>query len=226
MSFKLKALGLGLLAAMAFSAVAVMNASATVQGHFVSDVATTHVIGSESGLHRHDLLLHGFSGEIGCEVATYTGTTHATTVTSINIAPKYEKCYTTPGPWHQTDNNIPITLNGCTYTFTVTGGNQETTEHKVDLVCPNPLKGIEIHHPNCTATVLPQTVSTGVTYTRKTNPTNGKHEITLDTNVQFNIERHGLCGIFGTSGKGTLKGSATVVGLDGTNGPQIGITST
>ena len=223
MSLKLKALGLGLIAAMAFSAVAVMNASATVQGHFVSDVATTHVIGTESGTHRHDLSLHGFNGETGCDVTTYTGTTHATTVTSLTITPKYEKCYTTPGPWSP-ENNLPITLNGCTYTFTVTGGNQATTEQTMHIVCPAGQK-IEIHHPNCTTTVLPQTISS-VTYTRKINPTNGKHEITLDTNVQFNIERHGLCGIFGTSGKGTLKGSATVVGLDGTNGPQIGITST
>ncbi len=164
MSLKLKALGLSLIAAMAVSAVAVMNASATAGGHFVSEVAHTVVKGTEGPgtAHRHHLTLHGFSGQVGCDEATYEATANALTVTSLTVTPKYNNCYTTGDP---DQNAIGVTMNGCTYTFTVAPGPAATTEHTVDLLCPVGKK-IEVHHPNCTATIGPQTVK-GVTYTRK-----------------------------------------------------------
>ncbi len=220
MSLKLKALSLCTLAATAISAVAVMNASATVQGHFTNDAPGGHALigGVEGGSHRHHLTLHGFSGETGCEGASYFGTITAATQTSLTLAPSYVDCYTTGDP----SVTVPITVNGCTYTFTFTGGNQATTEQTMHIVCPAGQK-IEIHHPNCTTTIHPQTIATGLTYTTITDAT--KHAITLDTNIQFNIERHNLCGIFGTSGKGTLKGSNTLLGTN-TAGERINITTT
>jgi hypothetical protein len=225
MSLKLKALGLSLMAAVAVSAVGVMNASATTGGHFVSDLVHTNIKGTEGGSHRHHFSETGFAGEIGCDVATYTATTAAATVTSLTVTPKYEKCYTTPGPW-TVENDIPVTVNGCTYTFTVAPGAPATTEHTVHLLCPEGKK-IEIHHPNCTISIHPQTPTGKITYTTATNAVTGKHEITLDTDVEFTVTRHGLCQfIKPTTGTGRLLGSATVAGFNPNGGAQVGITST
>jgi hypothetical protein len=224
MSLKLKALGLGLLAAMAVSAVGVMNASATTGGHFVSDLAKTDIKGTEEGTHRFHFSETGDPAEIGCDVATYTGQASATTVTSLTIAPKYETCYTTKS--EPNTHEITVTTNECTFTFTVAPGAPATTEQTVHLLCPAGKK-IEIHHPNCTISIHPQTPTGTLTYTTATSAA-GKHEITLDADVHFTITRHGLCQfIKPTSGTGTLEGSATVRGFE-TSGAksQVNITST
>ncbi len=116
MSLKLKAVGLCALAAMALSAVVVMNASANGEGHFTNDASNGFVLftGTEEGAHRLNLTLHGFNGEIGCEVASYAATAASSTVTSLTVTPTYENCYTTG-----TETKVPVTMNGCTYIFTV-----------------------------------------------------------------------------------------------------------
>jgi hypothetical protein len=222
MSLKLKALGLGLLAAMAFSAVAVMNASANGAGHFVS-TGNTHVevkgFAGPGTSHNLHLVNHGLEGEIGCATQSYTATTTTETTTSITVTPAYAGCTTTSNA-----QAVPVDVNGCTYTFTVAAGTTNSTEQTVHLVCPTGKK-IEITHPNCTVSVHPQTVNTGLTYTTTVSGS-GVHEITMDVNVQFVQTRHGLCQFIApTTGNGTLKGSVTVKGFN-TAGGQVPITAT
>ncbi len=226
MSLKLKVLSLSLVAAMALSAVAVMSASAKEGGHFVSDAATTHWVGTEGGTHNVHLSLDGFAGTTGCTTDNYTALTNATTVTSLNVTASYAGCTTTG-----TATNVPVNMNGCTYTFTVAGPSTENTEQTAHLVCPAG-KSVVITHPNCTATVHPQTIEPTeatpqtITYTTTGNPPTTKHEITMDLHVTFKITRHGLCQIAGTNGHGTLQGSVTVKGFAGIGGPQVNITAT
>ncbi|HEX8689154.1 MAG TPA: hypothetical protein VF729_02805 [Solirubrobacterales bacterium] len=218
MSLKLKALGLGLLAAMAFSAVAVMNASANGSGHFVSEAAHTNIVGSEGGTHNLHLTNHGLSGEVGCAQDTYTATAEGATVNDLLVTATYGGCTTTG-----TSTTVPVDMNGCKYRFTVAGGTTSSTEQTVHLECPAG-QSIKVTHPNCTVTVHPQTVNTGVTYTHVTE--NGKNAVTLDSNVQFNTTRHGLCQFIApTNGTGTLVGSATVQGFN-TEGTQVSVTAT
>jgi hypothetical protein len=208
MSLKLKALGLGILAALSVSAFAAVNVAANGEGHFVT-TGTTHatIEGTETGVHKTEFTAHGLEGGIVCDEIKYHGTTTAETVTSITITPTYNKCHTTPDGAGTTT----VTMNGCTYTFTVAKGTTDATEQTVHLLCP-PGKSVEIHHPNCTITIHAQTIETGVTYT--TLFENGKHTITLDLTkpgITFTTEYHGgICVFTGTTHHGTLHGSVTV----------------
>jgi hypothetical protein len=211
MSLKIKALGLGILAALAVSAVAVMNASANGEGHFVTTGITHATIeGTETGTHKTELTLHGLEGGTVCDEIKYHGTTVAETSNDITITTTYNKCHTTGNA-----TNIPFHVNGCSYTFTVAKGTTDSTEQTVDLICPAG-KAIEITHPNCTITVGPQTITTGFTYT--TLFENGKHTITLDLTkpgitlvAQFHA---GICVFTGTSHHTTLHGSITLEARD------------
>lgn len=221
MSLKLKALGLGLLAILATSAFAVMNASAEPGGHFVSEVDHTTIVGTESGeKHRLHFTEHPSTPEsprIGCSEASYHGTANAATVESLTITPTYGGCTTTG-----TTTNVTVDVNGCSFTFTVTKGTTESTEQDVHLNCPT--KPIEITHPNCNITVPSQEVQDAVTYT--TTEVEGKHTITLDVNATFNTQYHEkICVFLGTPQEGTLTGSVTVEGFD-TLGNRVGITAT
>jgi hypothetical protein len=224
MSLKLRALGLSLIAAMALSAVAAMNASATEGGHFVS-TGNSHAevkgfVDPGPAAHGLHLLYHGLEGPIGCNVQSYTATTTTETTTSVTVTPAYANCFTTSEP----DSAVEITVNGCTYTFTVAPiATPNNTEHTAHLVCPTG-KRIEIHHELCKVTVHPQTINGGLTYT--TAGSGSTHEITLDVKVQFTITRHGLCQFISpTNGVGTLQGSATVKGFSKAS-DQIPITTT
>lgn len=221
MSLKLKALGLGVLAMLAVSGFATMNAGASGTGHFVSDVDHTIIVGTEGPGTNHRLHLTGDLGgaPIGCNVANYHGTATSKTVTSLTIEPTYSGCSTTES------SAVTVTPNGCTYTFTVTENTEPNTEQDVHLSCPSG-KAIEIHHPSCTITVAgPQTVQDAVTYTKVVE--NGKHAITLDVNADFATQYHGgICIFLGTSGhSGSLDGTATVKGTN-TAGEQVSITAT
>jgi hypothetical protein len=211
MSLKLKALGLGLLAVLSVSAFAVMNASANNKGHVVTTgLAHATIEGTETGTHTTEFTLHGLEGGIVCDEIKYEGTTVAETSNDITITPIYNKCHTTGSA-----TNIPVHVNGCSYTFTVAEKTTDSTEQTVDLICPVG-KAIEITHPNCTITVGAQTITTGVTYT--TLFENGHHTITLDLTKpgitvvsQFHA---GICIFTGTAHHGTLHGSVTVEALD------------
>jgi hypothetical protein len=221
MSTKLKALSLGLTAVIAMCAFAVVNAVAESGGHVVSDATTanTTVVGTENTTHHTDLIVHGLSGEIGCSTVKYHAQFAGTTAEDLTVIPVYEGCTTTG-----TETKVPVDVNGCTYTFTVTKLTTSETEQKVHLLCPTGKK-IELTHPNCTASIDPQTVETGVTYTDKEE--NGKKYITLDTSAKFNVTAEGLCALTGTNKTETLLGSATVKGFNtGVGGAQVNLTAT
>lgn len=221
MSIKLKALSLGLLAILATSAFAVMNASAKNNGHFGSSVQHTTIKGTEGPdkAHRLHLVSHGSEGEIGCNEATYEGTATVSPVSSISVKPKYGGCTTTAN-----GNAVEVTPGKCEYKFEVEKGGTNGT---ASLVCPE--GRVEIHHPNCTITIGQEAANenlSGIHYTTIVEGPNNVHAITMHVNVQFTSQYHGgICIFLGTHHTGTLKGSVTVRGFD-TAGNQVGITAT
>jgi hypothetical protein len=221
MSLKLRALSLGVLAAMTLSAIMAANASANGNGHFVSETTHTEVKGFELRDHSLHFANHGSEGEFGCEIEQYTGTAGSATktVTAVTINPAYEECYAT-----SSGESMPIDINGCTYEFTVEAATNDNTEQTAHLRCPTG-QSIKITHLNCTTTIHPQTINTGLTYTHITNDTTGKNEVTMRVTPQFTTTRHGLCQFIApTNGTGTLSGSVTVQGFSGPN--QVSITAT
>jgi len=218
MSLKLKVLGLGVLAVMATSAFAVMNATAETGGHFTHDAPTNHatILGEESGEHVLHFISEGGS-EINCEIAEYHGEVAAKTVESVTIAPDWETCETTVNGAH-----FEVDENGCTLTFTIGREGQTAQHHTAHLLCPTG-KTIEITHQNCNITVPPQTVS-GITYT--TDVKDGKHAITLESTAKVTSHYHsGICVFLGTPHTSEMVGSATVWGED-TNGNPVNVTAT
>lgn len=216
MSIKLKALGLGLLAAMAVSALAVMNATAETGGHFVSTVAHTNITGTESGSH----VLHfnkegGAAGErIGCDNDSYTATTTNLTEPSITVTPSWQNCYTTGTP----ESKFDIDENSCHFVFTI--GKKATGHNTAHVVCSKAGDAFVITHPSCEISVPPQTV-TGVSYTNE----NG--EVTLTSTVK-NIEsryHNGFCIFLGTNHTAEMIGSVTVKGTN-TAGEKVHVTAT
>jgi len=220
MSLKLKILGLGVLAVMATSAFAAVNAGARTGGHFIAPPHTL-IVGTESGEHSLHFTPHGKNELIGCTSATYSGTAVNETETAIEVEPSYSGCTTTANGAH-----VTVTPNGCKYRFTVEKGGTKGT---ADLNCPG--SALEIHHPNCTITVndvgtggveVNQNLS-GIHYTTTLE---SKHALTIDVNVTFNTEYHGgICIFLGTHQLGELNGSVTVKGTN-TDGEQVDITTT
>ncbi len=224
MSRTLKASALGFLAMIAVGAIAVINASATPGGHFVSEQAHTDIVGLEGPgdhrIHLEDLAL--LTKQIGCNNVSYLGTISAATVESVTITPSYTACYTTGAG---TPGDVTVTTNGCTYTFKVAAKTIDTTNQTAHLICPTGKK-IEIHHPACTYDIHPQTISKELTYKTATDAATGKHEITVGLVIDLEATRHGMCQLsLPTNGHVVLDGSATVRGAQ-TAGGQISITAT
>src|SRR6187549_2014783 len=224
MSLKLKVLGLGLLAVMATSAFAVMNASATIGGHFTNDALNGHalVTGTETtgGLHTLHFKREGAanSESITCHFATYHGTVNAATVQSVTITPDWDNC-TTGG------TSLPgfsVHENGCNLTFT--SGKTGETHHTVDLVCPAG-KSIEITHENCTIRLPGAQTLRGITYTTTTE--NNKHALTMNVTVKgiTSLYEDGICIFLGTTQKSEMNGSVTVAATN-TAGEPVNITET
>lgn len=220
MSLKLKGLGLGMLAMLALGAVVVINASAKTGGHFVSDAVDGHTIVSQTsgaGIHQLSFVQHGLEGAIVCDEMSVTGTAVGATVASEVGTPLFNKCHTAGS-----ETPLGVHMNGCQTRITIAPGAEATTEQTNDIICP-PEKTIVITHPNCTITIVPQTV-TGITYT--TTLQNGKHAITADVNSQVSLQYHaGICIFTGTNHTGTFKGSTIIKAFD-TNGEQVNITAT
>ncbi|HYP55125.1 MAG TPA: hypothetical protein VEQ41_02330 [Solirubrobacterales bacterium] len=218
MSNKLKALGLGLIAAMAMSAMAVVNATAETGGHFVSSEAgTTNIVGSEGGTHNLHFVSEGGAegSRIGCDNDSYTGSVSGGTASTITIAPSWSNCYTTGSP----ETKFDIHENGCHFLFSV--GKNPEGHNTAHVTCPAGVAGIRITHPNCGIVVPPQTV-TGVSYKNENDP----HEVTLTSTVK-NITAHyhsGICIFLGTKHSSEMNGSVTVKGFSGTD--QVDVTAT
>ena len=215
MSSKLKALGLGLLAALAVSATAGVNASAEVSGHFVVDGTHATVVASESGAHRIKFSASGLTGAVECLENSYSGVIGSQTVAGFTITPTYKTCRTEGSATH----NVTITTNGCRYTFKAT----EKTHATFWFLCGDQF--LEIHHPNCTIKIPELTNLSGVSYT--TVVENGKHALTADFTVE-NIPvqyEAGICTFLGTNQKGAMKGSLTLKATD-TAGSPVNLTVT
>lgn len=239
MRFRLKALGLSVLAITAFAAYTVVNASATTTGHFESDVEHASVVGTESHHTSHFLRFQRteptgtFTGDpIVCTNANYSGTVIGKTQTVLEITPSYSTCSTTiENPEH---DEVKVTMNGCKYTF-FSNSNASThnpTAHGTVAIDCEIGKAIEVHHPNCTMTVKAQTPSSnpvrltgGVTYT--TTLENNKHALTVNVTVgHIASEFHGgICIFLGTNKLFDMNGSVTVKGTN-TAGDQVNITAT
>jgi len=232
MSLKLKALGLGLLAAMAMAAFAVVNATAETGGHFTSDSLNkkTVITGTENPTVTHytEFTIAGFK-PIGCHKTSYDGTIEGNTVEHVRVTPTYEECLTTEG----TTGEVTVHANECGFTFKV--GKKSTAHNTVSIVCKGTKKYFEITHPNCTIRVPEQNL-TGVSYT--TDLQGGKHAITLDATVK-NITTHfegGICIFTGTTKVSEYTGSVTVEGFEdlgndathpyGIEGNRVNITAT
>jgi hypothetical protein len=210
MSLKLKALGLSLLVAVAVSAVTAANASANEEGHFVTDLTHAALHGFSGFGHNLHFVQHNVAGQIGCDEPTYVATmlSPSKTVSELTVTPTYKKCYTTgsgePG-------SVTIDVNGCTYRFKVAKNTTSTTEQTGRLECPAGA-ALKITHPNCTISIHPQNINTGLTYTKVVGP---PHHITIDSDAQFTITVHGLCQfITPTVAAGTLIGSVRVKAFD------------
>ncbi len=219
MSLKLKILGLGLLAIMATSAFAVTNASGTANGHFYH-----HAVGEKAAITAEDGLTtahkleftrltpgsHATTGNpISCEKSQYTGEVSTRTNTVIQVYPVYTRCKTVAeGTVY---DEVKVTPNGCSYTFSAQGNRQHGT---VEVDCPVG-KAIEIHHPNCTTTVPAQTTAAtmteGISYTNLADGTITAH---VTVNTIWGQFHGGICIFLGTEQKFEMKGTVTVKGFE------------
>lgn len=224
MSIKLKALGLGLVAAMAMGALAVVNASATVGGHFESEVEHTIIKGVENGF-PHDLEFQGPSGEpLTCTIAEYNGTIVPKTVQTVQVSAFYDECSTGGEPPHE----AVVHMNECTYT--ISSYNAATTKHgTVAIDCPTG-KNIVITHQGCEITVPAQkpgegTITGGVTFA--TEGSGKTHSLTMNVTLHeiTAFYHNGLCLFLGTNKKFSMNGAVTVKGFNTAN-EQVGITHT
>jgi hypothetical protein len=222
MNLKLKALGLGLLAALALGAFAGVSATAETGGHFITPGVTHAQVNQISGAdpnHQIKVFLHGLETEMLCDEASATGTGTAETLTEVEGSTVLKKCHTAG----QEPGTIIVHMNGCTGRGTVAKGTTGSTEQTEELVCPAG-KTIVITHPNCTITVPPQTNIAGWTYTPIKD--NGVDTITIDVNLEYAIQYHGgICVFMGTAHTATAKGS-TIVRVLNTEGKQISATAT
>jgi hypothetical protein len=225
---KYKALGMGLLAALAISAFAVVNASATTGGHFTSEATEHHLIikGTESrvsGTHALSFNETNATTEttgntaIQCTHAEYHGTLTgeaATTTQSVQVRPVYKECLTAGAASHNVTVDVPGTCG--TNVFEFKSGHGGT----VNVNCT-----ITITHPNCTIVVPTGQKLSGITY--DTDERNGKHSLTMTVNVQHITGNYhsGICVFLGTAHKFEMTGSVTVWGENSLGNP-VGITHT
>lgn len=218
-----KALGLGVLTALAIGAIAVANAGAVIGGHFEGGAAHLKIEGFETSGTSHVLHFNkegGAVGErIGCDSDEYNGTTTAATVTEIKIVPAWKNCYTTGSPATKFD----IDEKTCFFKFTVR--SDEELHNTAHVECATAGDAFEITHPNCTITVPPQTVS-GVSYKNVISP-GAIHEVTLTSTVK-GITAHyhaGICIFLGTTHSSEMVGQVTVRGTNNNN-EQRAVTAT
>jgi hypothetical protein len=213
------AFGLSLLAALVFSAMSVMSASAITSGHFTSDAVShltkVHIVeGTET---PHKTTLSAIGTTVECHQVHYEAPNLAgTTFVAITVLAEYTNCT-------QGGNAASVTMNGCHYIFTPRTPPGHATPH---FKCPAG-KRAEVHTSAGTLSFGEQTPTQGgVTYTTTTE--NTKHALTVNITAEgIHYTCHGACQIFGTSGTtGKLTGSVTVQGTDAVNKGYVNITHT
>lgn len=226
MSLKLKALGLGVIVAIAMSALTTMSASANVGGHFTSDSPTGKTVvnqtSSPESTHALEVVIPGLSG-IVCDEMTATGEAVGSTVTEPIGNLTVAKCHTKGG----TPGELTFHINGCQARLTIAPGDPEKTEQTDDLICPAG-KSIEATHPSCAMRVPPQNNISAFTYTTVID--NGKHAITVDVQAKYTLHfEAGPCVLLGTVKTAQIVGSTIVRGYESINGKpgsQVNITAT
>lgn len=184
MTRNLKVLGLALMAAFAFSAVAASAASAQ-QGTLTSDGPVT-LTGTETGENTN--LLTAFGLTVKCPGSTYGGHKVGSTTaflpsgsTTATLTPKYINCVSGAFP-------VTVDMNGCDYVVHLgetTGGVAGTYGVTFDVVCtaPNVIKVTAFTNaadhtagkPFCTLEVKAQT---GLKGAHATDTGNGHIDLT------------------------------------------------
>jgi hypothetical protein len=174
MNYKLKVLGLALVAAFAMCAVVASAASATAW-QFHSNTDNPTLTGEQQGV---DVVSYD-SGTYRCSSVTYTGSAAGTTNSTIEVAPAYSGCK------FAFIINITIDPNGCKYLFHAeTKDANGNFEGSTDIKCSGG-NVIEITAPGCDITVPEQTGLMKVTFT---NLGSGHtQEITVDVNISNTI---------------------------------------
>jgi hypothetical protein len=219
MNATLKALGLGLVAALASGAFSTMSAPAETGGHFTSAAVETTVKGVEGGFHRVVLPVPGIS-TLECEKATYAATVEAESKTteSVRVTPTYEGCKRTGG----TSGEIVVHVNGCTYVVGI--GKKAMADNTVEIDCPEG-NAIELTGWFCPLMVIPPQAVKGLSY--GTIVENAKHSLTVGvtTNLAINFESPNCIVGFGTKHTITAQGGVTVSGYDA-GGTQVDIAAT
>jgi len=236
MSLEAKAIGLGLLAALAASALALaaiqnttnMTAQAETGGHFYTNDTSGHTIlkGEDKAGNTFTFTdEHYAAAKATCKKdTTYEGTLTAQTVTEITLTPKFAECEALGFPAH-------IDTNGCDFVFTIGKTfNQHNTTH---IKCPVG-KHLQITATSpfgvCTITIKGQTPAPGSGYYKPVGEI--EHEITIKPTLRsvhaIYLGGPAKCG-------GVPEGTTTFKGkIDGrialkaftTAGVQKGITAT
>lgn len=224
MGTKIKALGLGVLATLAIGAMASIDASATVTGHFTHDAVGGHAIltGTEGPANHRVKFSIDNGTHFECDATHYHGTVSTATFTTFQLTPTYSGCHTEGG----VPGSITIDANNCHLKFySNTGASTPTpTEHATfDYLCPAGT-GVVITHPNCTIKMPTQPLK-GITYTTVTE--NSKHALTVDMTVQGKTVHYesGICVFLGTTHTGATTGSFTLKALN-TPAEQVSLTAT
>lgn len=198
----IKALGLGLLAALAVSAVAAPTASANPKFH--SEFAGIFLTGGQTGIVANVLTTD--LGEMKCNVVNFTGTQAPMTTTTMTLKPIYDEC-------QMAGENAVVTLNGCRYTFHLEE-QTEPVEARMGIECPMGQE-LEIDTPECTITIPPQSPLKEVTFTNEGAGTT--RSVIADLNVSgLHYVEHGAgcASQKQTTENGTYTGAITVKGED------------
>lgn len=202
MTRSIKALGLGLLAALALSAAAAPAASANPFFH--SEFAGIFLTGGQTGAVANTLTTD--LGEMKCNVARFDGTQGPMTTTTMTLKPTYEECKVGM-------SNATVTLNGCAYTFHLEE-QTEPIEARMGIECPDG-EEIEVETAECTITIPAQEPRKEVTFTNEGEGTT--RAVVADLNVSgIHYEEHGAgcVGATETTENGTYTGVITVKGED------------
>jgi hypothetical protein len=217
------ALGLSLLAALVFSAMSVIGASAKnpeKENHFSSSTTNTKYTVTENTGGSHVVTLSAFGGTVTCHNPQYlVHHTSVTKTTSLTVTP------VNTATWNCTSGSeqAHVNFNGCHYQFTAKAS--KASHATVHFFCPAGKKA-EVNATGnlCLETFGEQTPSTnGVTYTN----TNG--EVTVNITAEgITAEAHsGFCTIFGThTNSAKMTGSVTVAGFETTTNVKSHITAT
>ncbi len=222
----LKMLGLALVAVCAMGAVAASAASANANYWFTAPSSDwTKLSGGQPSKFNDRFQVVGKTGGAPgittCETTTYTGSTSATTTTTISLKPAYGGCELEPF------GKATITTTGCEYVIhtdplgDTTNGNYDTVT-TIECTAGNEIK-IEAKVGGvlkCTVNVPPQNLGTGITLT---NTAGGGLTAAISfstiTYTQTAGTGSGACSTeMPALANGTYTGAATITGENTTGG--------